>query len=369
MKYLSAILILLLFVSASTPSASGQELRNGKWFDPGVEMTKRAEGAPEQLDEMAYLIGQWDVAYETFPTDTTSHKAQGMARVMYMNRGHGIMEQFYSPDFDGQGHELNTLSFLGYNLFRNIWNLGEVNSHTESIAVYDGDMEGNDLVMRNAIRRGGNAQVTYYRVSYKKGGQDGYTFEVETSGDHGKTWTPSLRKTYTRRTASDTFLASSSEYGSPAPNLPEEARQFDFLLGYWAAAQELTFPNGQVAKFPSLTSAVHALNGHAILEFNWYDVDPQLPDASTSIVRIYNRSMRRWESLFVTNRGNGMLFFGGAWEDDRMVLHNFESHTSDPINHYIFHSIESDSYKWFAESSNDRGQTFNTNWIIEVTRK
>ena len=120
------------------------------------------------------------------------------------------------------------------------------------------------------------------------------------------------------------LLAVGAGLGSAAPDLPEEARQFDFLLGEWDAYQDITLPTGQNYKFPSTTTAVRAMNGHAILEFNWYDTDPSLADAATSIIRIYNRAMRRWESLYVTNRFNGQLFFGGVKEGDELILTLFE---------------------------------------------
>ena len=119
-----------------------------------------------------------------------------------------------------------------------------------------------------------------------------------------------------------------------------------------------------------MLTAVYALNGHAILEHNWYDVDPNVPDAATTIVRIYNRAMRRWESLYLDNRGHSQLFFGGAKDGDKVILHNFEANTTSPlIPRYVFHDIAKDSYAWYAENSTDRGKTFNQTWGITFARK
>ncbi|MCB0280051.1 MAG: hypothetical protein KDD94_11130, partial [Calditrichaeota bacterium] len=158
-------------------------------------------------------------------------------------------------------------------------------------------------------------------------------------------------------------------YGRAAEGLPAEARQFDFLIGAYDAQQEFLRPNANSIKFPSTTTAVYALNGSAILEFSWYNVDPSLPNASTSIIRIYNRAMRRWESLFMTNRGNGNLFFGGYKESDRIILTLFEHNTSDPrISRFVFHSVEKDSYKWYGENSSDHGKSYQKFWIIEMKK-
>lgn len=107
-----------------------------------------------------------------------------------------------------------------------------------------------------------------------------------------------------------------------------------------------------------------------ILDGSWMNVDPNLPDAATTILRIYKRQMRQWESMYTTNRGNGILYFGGVQEGDRIVLHNFDSDTSfSPISYWIFHDIQGDSYSWHAETSRDRGKTFQDTWKIEATRR
>ena len=70
----------------------------------------------------------------------------------------------------------------------------------------------------------------------------------------------------------------------------------------------------------------------------------------------------------MANRANSLLFFGGQKEGDNIVLHNFETHADDAISRWVFHSIEKDGYKWYGETSRDRGKTYRTTWIIEMTR-
>lgn len=363
-----AMCFVLCCISVSL--AWSQPTRNGTRFDPGLTMTEPSPHVSSDHSAMVYLLGQWDVAYTTYPTDTTRHTAQGMARFSYLNRGHGFMEELHVSDFDGDGHEVNTIGFLAINPAQEVWHFGEVNSFTESVAIYDGSLDGERLILQHAVRRGGGALVTLYRMTFTPDGSDAFTQTLETSTDYGTTWTLALTKRYTRRAPSDDFMAAASTYGSPAPGAPEAAREFDFLIGTYAAKQRLTFPNGQIAAFPSTTTAVYALNGHGILEYNWFDIDVNLPDAATSIVRIYNRAMRRWESLYIANRGNALLFFGGVREGERIVLTLFETDTTAPrIPRFIFHDIQEDSYKWFSETSTDRGETFQTNWTIEMTRQ
>jgi hypothetical protein len=130
-------------------------------------------------------------------------------------------------------------------------------------------------------------------------------------------------KTYVRRSDDPVFLAPGPEFGQPSPDRNEHSADFDFLIGSFDAA----------------------------------------------IVRIYNRSMRRWESLYMTNRGNSVLFFGGRMEGDEMVLVLFDTDLGGgPLTRFVFHDMRPDGYSWFSEVSNDRGATFKKTWLIGVNR-
>ncbi len=364
-----AALTLTLSLLAATGSAGPLQLRDGRRFDSGAEMTARAEGAPEALDRMAFFRGQWEVERRIFENDGAEHAASCRAEVTWFNRGHGLMEKLHCPDFDGEGNERTCLGFLVFNPANELWLWGEVDSFTESARVLHGGFEGERLVLRTAIRRGGGPLLTHYRSGFEETTDGGLRRVTERSVDDGRTWSKSSVSTYRRMQPKPDLLAPAGDFGAPAPGLPPEARQFDFLIGTWRSKHDLTFPSGQQVRWTSNSTAVYALNGHAVMEFDWFDQDPRLPDAATSIVRIYNRAMRRWESLYLPNRGHGILHFGGRKEGDRMVLHPFEVHTADrAIQRYVFHDLGGDRYGWFNEQSTDRGATFKKSWIIEVER-
>lgn len=359
---------LLLATVLHAQSTSTPTLRDGTFFEPGLTTTRSA-GAPEVLDKMQYLLGQWDVQMTTYPTDSTSVTQPAQSVISYMNRGHAFMERLFAADFDGNGHERSTVTFLVFTPGAEQWTMGVADSFTENVTMYSGDFEEDVLVLRNALRHRGGVPLTHYRATYSRQDADHFTLEIQTSPDGHSGWTPYLKKAYTKRTPGEGFMAGASDYGTPAPDLPEEARQFDFLIGTWDAQNSFTFPNGQTARWPATATGGYVLNGHAIMEYNWFDLDPNLPDAANTMVRIYNRAMRRWETLYLANRGSSPLYFGGRKEGDRIVLHIFEANTTDPISHFVFHDIQPDSYSWYGETSTDRGQTFSKNWIIEVTRR
>ena len=367
MKTLFTLLPLLVFLVAAELSVA--QTRDGRLFDPGVEMTEPAEGAPDELAGMDYLLGQWDVDYRAFRADTLFRSGQSTASITFMNRGHAIMERWFCDACGRDDRNMSTLSFLAFNQVAGVWNLGTADGYSESVSVSSGSRVGEVLTLHNAVRHLGGASLTYYRTTYKPS-DDGFSVLVETSTDYQATWDSTVVRRYSRRERDESFMRPRDDYGEPAPDRPREAAEFDFLIGSFDAPQQLTFPNGQQANFPSTTTAVYALDGAAILEYGWYDVDPNLPDAATSIVRLYNRAMNRWESLYMANRGNGALFFGGRRVDDEIVLGFFETDlTFGPLIRFVFHDIGDDVYHWYSESSTDLGETYQKTWIIDFARR
>lgn len=362
------IFLALFFTSFSIP-LSAQPTQDGQLFDQGRTMTEKSPRAHEALDKMKGILGQWDVAITTYPTDSTTFNGKGMADIAYMNRGYAYMNRVHVPAIDEAENEANFIYFLNFSPANATWVLGEANSFSESVSMYNGAFKGKELHLSTAVRRSGSALLTMFRVEIAFSSKNKFSITTRTSTDNGDTWHHKMKQVYSRREASPDFMISQEGMGEPSPMRPAETEQFDFLIGTWNASHNINF-NGQWVQFPANATAVHAMNGHAILEHNWYDVDPSLPDAATTIVRLYNRSMRRWESLYLDNRGNTPLFFGGQKEGDDIVLHNFESDTSNPsIPKYIFHDIAEDTYAWYAESSVDRGKTFNKTWNITFARK
>lgn len=359
---LAALLVLPL-------AARAQTANDGHLFDQGRAMTERSPRASDVIDRMKGYLGQWDVAVTTYPTDTTTVTSQGQAEVTYMNRGYAYQERLHVPGYDAEGTAASMMSFLSFDPTNNVWALGEASSYTESISMYNGDFEGGKLTLGTVLRERGGTQLTHYRLTYTFAGSNQLTTLLESSTGNTTAWKPVEQRVYQRRTPSDTFMATMDGYGAAASDLPEEAHEFDFLLGTWDAVHNMLF-GGQWIQFPTNATAVRALGGSAILEHSWFDLDPNLPDAATSIIRIYNRSMRRWESLYLQNRSNSLLFFGGAKDGEDLVLHMFESHTADPpISRFVFHDIGTDTYAWYAQNSTDRGRTFNKTWTIEFTRR
>lgn len=359
---------LLVFTALLIPVSPVQSQTDGRLFDQGREMTARSARAPAALDQLAGVVGQWEVEVTTYPTDSTAHTTSGQAEFSFMNRGWSLMERLHVDDFDGSGNGNDEMAFMTFNPATQRYELGVASSYTEHIAMYDGEFEEGRLTLSAAERRLGGGAVTMYRLAYTAESPDLLIMELEESTNLGRSWNPTQRRVYSRRASSDGFMTVRDDYGEATSSQPDEARQFDFLLGEWTANHNMLL-GGNWVQFPTTTTAVFVMGGHAILEHNWFNLDPNHPDAATSIIRLYNRAERRWESLYLNNRSNSLLRFGGVREDDQMILNSFNTNLTDTISRWVFHTIEDDRYQWFAESSTDRGETFNETWTIDVVRQ
>ncbi|MEM7482755.1 MAG: hypothetical protein AAF481_16390 [Acidobacteriota bacterium] len=368
--------LLCTFLLLIAPLAIAEEavsIRDGKLFDEGAERTGPAEGAPEDLKHLAPFVGEWDLEMEVHRPASPGNPAQvlrskGRARVTWMNRGHALMERTRIADFDGAGHTMATLTFLAVD-DNGLWTASEGNSWTEAIAIASGSRKGDRWVLHDAMRPGGGGRLLYLRRTYQKVDDNRFEMRFEASSDRGETWTMAVVRRFTRRAPVESYFPVRQDVGEAAPGLPPEATQFDFLLGEWDASHWMKVQDREI-RFQATATGVRALDGHAILEHGFHNSDPSLPDAATTILRIYNRSMRRWESLFLTNRSNVPLHFGGVQEGQRIVLHPFAAQTGgNPLNQWIFFDPKKDSYRWQGLRSTDRGKTFEPYWTIEFARR
>ena len=368
LRAIPSIALGVLSLLASPGSSAEAETLDGRLFDPGLTFEAPADGAPEALAQMSGFLGDWDIEQELTAPGQESLKSQGIARVTFMNRGHSIMERTRIEDFDGQGNPMATMAFLSVST-NGVWTVGEGNSWSETISIASGGFEGSNLVLHDAVRPRGGPVLLLQRRTYEPKGEDDFEMRVEISQDLGERWLPVAVRRYQRREPVADFFPVRNDTGQPAPDRPEEAAEFDFLIGEYDANHWMRTPQGVLA-WPANATAVFALDGWGLLEFNSHNLDPTLPDAATSILRLYNRAMRRWESLFLSNRGNTPLHFGGVREDDRIVLHAFQAQTaSNPFSQWIFHDVREDAYRWKGLTSRDRGRTYPIYWGIDFVRK
>lgn len=330
--------------------------------DPGMQMTAPSGLAPEPLSNVSFMHGQWQV--EWIDHRSGSEKTQqGIADIRWINRGHALSEEFHA---DGETPQ-DSLFLLAYATSVGHFSLGEVDARSRSITLFDGHWAHDRLLLEAVQRTGGGSVRTHLRLHITPV-EAGFDSRLESSSDHGMSWQTVLEKRYRPRQSKLDWFIRQPQTAQADAHWPQ-ARQFDFLIGHWVNQNRIRVGPDQFAEFPAHSVASHALNGQAIREFSSYDVDPNNPEAATTIIRIFNPAMRQWENLYMTNRSNTLLHFNGRQEGEEMVLHNLGiDMRAANVPMYRFFDIEADRFSWQARSSTDQGASWQNNWDITATR-
>lgn len=152
-------------------------------------------GAPAEMQQVAYFLGDWDVAVkmkmepggpwmESEATATSSTILGGCVQVM---------------DFTGNfmGMEFHGKDQLTYNRetqrFESVW----VDDMSGSFMMMHGGFEGSDMVLTGETMRMG--QKIHARATSKKISDDVIEWIMMESYDGGETWNDSMQMTYTRK--------------------------------------------------------------------------------------------------------------------------------------------------------------------------
>ena len=273
------------------------------------------------------------------------------------------------PGLHSEGSESHIIAFLSYQTAQKSWLFSIYDSYREAIRLYNGASEGDAIVLKASERSYGSTLINVSQLTIQKDKEGSAKLAFEVMNNRDRELSPTISLDLKKRTAGEDFMPVRTDFGMPAPARVPEAAQFDFLIGKYNAHQIIYQANGNKTEFDSAATAVYVCNGTAILEFLWYDVDPTLPDAAITVLRVYNRSMRQWESLYMANRGNGQLHFGGVKEGDRIVLHPFGTDATRPMSMWVFHDMREGAYDWFGQTSTDRGKTWNKTWIINFSKR
>ena len=61
----SFLFLFFLYICISAQTETTIQLKDGKIFDKGFELTKPSENAPEELNKLVPLIGKWNVEIKT----------------------------------------------------------------------------------------------------------------------------------------------------------------------------------------------------------------------------------------------------------------------------------------------------------------
>jgi hypothetical protein len=145
---------------------------------------------------------------------------------------------------------------------------------------------------------------------------------------------------------------------------------FDFLYGEWTVAnrrlRDLFVGSDDWYTFDATSWARPLLGGVGNVD----EMDCPSEGFSGATIRLQDQSTGDW-SIYWADSSTGRLFppVVGRFADGRGDFYGDDEHDGSPIRaHFIWSEITPRSARWEQEFSNDAGQTWERNWIMEFTR-
>lgn len=150
----------------------------------------------------------------------------------------------------------------------------------------------------------------------------------------------------------------------------EGAHDFDFLIGSWEVSNRrlktLLSGSDDWDAFPA-TSVCHSLFGGTA---NVDEIVFPTKGFAGATLRLFDHEHEEW-SLYWASSRTGTLFppVVGGFRDGRGDFYGDDEHEGTPIRaHFVWSEITGTSARWEQEFSADGGETWETNWIMELSR-
>ncbi len=149
-------------------------------------------------------------------------------------------------------------------------------------------------------------------------------------------------------------------FGNAQSGTNADSTLFDFWVGEW----NLTWDNADGTKGKGYNKIEKTLDGKVIQE-NFRDTN----GFKGTSISVYNSRNKTWHQAWADNQG-GYFDLLGSTEGDRRIFQTQvkESNGRKIIQRMVFYDIETDSFKWDWESSQDSGQSWTLQWRISYSR-
>ncbi len=145
---------------------------------------------------------------------------------------------------------------------------------------------------------------------------------------------------------------------------------FDFLYGEWSVVNRrlrtLFEGSDDWEEFPGTQRAWQLLHGVGNID----ESDFPTKGWSGATLRLQNQETGEW-SIWWASSSTGTLFppVVGRFENGRGDFYGDDTHEGRPIRaHFIWSDVTADSARWEQEFSDDGGATWESNWVMELTR-
>ena len=147
---------------------------------------------------------------------------------------------------------------------------------------------------------------------------------------------------------------------------------FDFLIGTWKVYHRMLTQrlkgSTEWIEFEGETVDRKILNGLGNMDENIIHMKNGPVHAIT--LRLFNPASKEWSIHWSTDR-MGVLDIPmiGGFKDGRGEFYSQETHDGTHVySRFIWSKITADSCQWEQALSDDGGQTWETNWIMEFKR-
>lgn len=190
MKKLSIVcgaVLLLMMASLSALAGDTAEYKGHGEMGP--------MGAPEQMKEVDFLIGKWDVTSSWRMSDTTEWM-DSKAVASYSKVLDGCaLHMFYESEF--MGTPFNGSMIQTYNRSTGKWQSAWVDNMSAQMSYYEGTREGDRMVMDGIDHLMG--MEFHSRITISNTTDTSFDWTMEHSMDGGENWWVAGKATYTKQ--------------------------------------------------------------------------------------------------------------------------------------------------------------------------
>ncbi|MFI6730288.1 hypothetical protein NRF20_09610 [Streptomyces sp. R-74717] len=146
---------------------------------------------------------------------------------------------------------------------------------------------------------------------------------------------------------------------------------FDFLAGTWDVTNrrrtDFLDETSAWEEFPAVSHASRHFDGGASFD----EIDFLEQGHCGLTLRLYDPEREQW-SLYWSSSRTGALFppVVGRFEDGRGEFHGDDTYDGKQVRvRFIWSGITAESARWEQAFSLDDGESWLTNWIMELTRR
>lgn len=145
---------------------------------------------------------------------------------------------------------------------------------------------------------------------------------------------------------------------------------FDFLIGSWNVR------NRRLTSLFTGSDSWEEFPGHSVISplfdgaGNIDEITFPTKGIKGMTLRLFDQERKEW-SIYWANSRSGVLFppVVGTFTAGRGDFYGDDTHEGMPIRaHFIWTPLTADSARWEQEFSADGGETWETNWIMDITR-